>query len=85
MQTFFSDGTKNVLVRPIYEKKNRQYKENYHRVSILNGFSKVYERFINDSMLLIIKISLSNFVSAYSKPYMNKSIENWKKNLNNIK
>ena len=29
--------------------------ENYRLVSILNGFSKVYERLINDSMLPIVQ------------------------------
>ena len=59
-----SDGAKNALVRPIYKKKDRQNKGNYRPVSILNGFSKVYEWFINDSILPIIQTFLSNFGSA---------------------
>ena len=35
---YFSDGAKNTLVRPIYKKEDRQNKENYPPVSILNGF-----------------------------------------------
>ena len=66
-RSYFSDGAKNALVRPIYKKKDRQNKENYRPVSILNGFPKVYERFINDSILPIIQIFLSNFASAYKK------------------
>ena len=59
-------------------------------MSILNGFSKVYERFINDSMLPIIQTFLSNFVSSYRKHYSANHvliilIENWKKNLDNNK
>ena len=65
-RSYFSDGAKNALVRPIYKKKDRQNKDHYRPVSILNGFSKVYERFINDSMLPIIETFLSN-VSAYRK------------------
>ena len=65
----FSDGAKSVLVRPIYRKKDRQNKENYRPVCILNGLSKYYERFINDSMLPIIQTFLSNFVPAYRKHY----------------
>ena len=57
-RSYFSDGAKNALVKPIYKKKDRQSKENYRPVSILNGFSKVYERFINDSMLPITQNSL---------------------------
>ena len=66
---YFSDGTKNALVRRIYKKKDRQDKENYRPVNILNGFSKDYERFTNDSRLPIIQTFLSNFVSAFQKHY----------------
>ena len=48
----------------------------------LNGFSKVYERFINDNMLSIMPTFQSNFVSAGRKHY---SLLAWKKNLNNNK
>ena len=82
--SYFLDGANNALVRPIYKKKDRQNKENYRPVSILNGFSKVYERFINDSMLPIIQTFLSNFVSVYRKYYSSNHVlisllENWKK------
>ena len=64
---YFSDGAKNALVRPIHKNKGRQDKGNYRPVSILNGFSKAYEKFINDSTLPIIQTYLSNFVSDYRK------------------
>ena len=35
----FSLGAKTALIRPIHKKKDRQNKENYRPVSILNGFS----------------------------------------------
>ena len=59
-------------------------------MSILNGFSKVYEKFFNDSMIPIIQTFLSNFISAYKKHYsanhvLASLIENWKKNLDNKK
>ena len=57
-RSYFSDGAKNALVKPIHKKKYRQNKESYRSVSILNGFSKVHERFINDSMLPITQNSL---------------------------
>ena len=55
-------------------------------MNILNGFSKVYEKFINDSVLSIIQTFLSNFVSTYRKHYSANNvlislIENWKNNL----
>ena len=52
-RSYRSDGAKNALVRPIYKNKDTQNKENYRPVSILNRFSKVYERFINKSNLSI--------------------------------
>ena len=59
-------------------------------MSILNGFSKVYERFINDSMLPIKQTFLSSFVSADRKHFSANQvlislIENWEKNLDNNK
>ena len=59
-------------------------------MSILNGFSKVYERVINDSMLSLKQTLLSNFVSAYRKHYnanhvLISLIESWKINLDNDK
>ena len=59
-------------------------------MSILNGFSKVFGEVHNDSMLPVIQILLSNFVSAYTKRYSARNVlrslmENWKKNLDNNK
>ena len=88
LRSYFSDWA-NTLIRPIYKKKDRQNKENYRPVSILNGFSKVYERF-KLTVCSLIQTSLSNFVSAYRKHYsanhvLIRLIENWKKNLDNNK
>ena len=52
----------NALVRPIYTKKDKQNKESYRLVSILNGFLKAYEP--------IMQTFLSNFVWAYRKNYI---------------
>ena len=67
--------------------KDRQNKEDYHPVSILNGF---YEIFINDSMFSIIQTFLSNFFSTYRKHYSRNHvlislIRTRKKNLDNNK
>ena len=82
-RSYFSDCAKNALVRPIYKQKDRQNKEHYLPVSILNGFSKVYERFINDSMLPIIQTLLSNYFSLQKtlqyKPCTDKSIRELEK------
>ena len=90
LKSYFSDGTTNALVRPTYKKKNRQNKENCRSVSILNGFSIVYERFINDIMLHVIQTFPSNFISAYREYYSANHVltsltENWKINVDNNK
>ena len=59
-RSYFSDGAKNTLVRPIYKKKDRQNKEYYRPVSILNEFLKVYERFIIEILIKNWKKTLEN-------------------------
>ena len=46
----FSEGAKIATVRPIYKKSDRDKIENYRPVSILNCFSKVYERFLHKQL-----------------------------------
>ena len=46
----FSENAKTALVRPIYKKDDRGKIKNYRPVSLLNGFSKIYERFLHDSL-----------------------------------
>ena len=48
-RSYFSDGGKTTLVRPIYKNKDRQNKENYRPMISLKIFSKFYEIFIRDS------------------------------------
>ena len=43
----FFEGAKIATVRTIYKKSDRDKIENYRPVSILNSFSKVYERFLH--------------------------------------
>ena len=38
------------LVRPFYKKDDRGKIKNYRSVNLLNGFSKIYERFLHDSL-----------------------------------
>ena len=82
----FSENAKTALVRPIYKKYDRGKINNYRPVSLLNGFSKMYERFLHDSLFNFTDKILSKFVSAYRKPYgsnrvLLKLIEEWKKSL----
>ena len=86
----FPDAAKIASVRPIYKKKCRNTIENYRPVSILNTFSKIYERYIHDSLIPYINKCLSEFVAAYRKSYSSihvliRLVENWKKELHNKK
>ena len=65
----FSENAKIASVKPIYKKESRSDKNNYRPVSILNGFSKIYELFINDKLLSHANDILSDFVSAYLSKY----------------
>ena len=82
----FSKNAKIASVKPIYKKESRSDKGNSRPVSILNGFSKIYERFTNDKLLSYINDILSDFVSAYrnkcsSNHMIFRLIEEWKEKL----
>ena len=86
----FSEDAKTALVRLLYKKNNRDEVQNYGPVSILNGFSKVDERYLLNSLSNHIEKILSNFIAAYRKIYSSshvliRLIENWKKHLDNKK
>ena len=72
--SFFLENAKNASVKPVYKKESRSDKNNYRPVSILNGFSKIYERFINDKLLSHVNDILSDFVSAYRSNYRSDQI-----------
>ena len=63
------DNTKVATVRPIYKKKFSNETENYRPVSLLNAFSKIYERYIINSIKPFVNNFLSIFISAYRKSY----------------
>ena len=82
----FSENAKIALARSIYKKDDRDKIKNYRPISLLNGFSKIYERFLHDSLSNFTDKILSKFVSAYRKSYSSnhvllKLIEEWKKSL----
>ena len=82
----YSENAKIASVRPIYKKDSRNDKINYRPVSILNTFSKIYERFLNNSMLPFVESFLSKFISAYRSKYSSSHViirllEEWKQNL----
>ena len=44
------ENTKVATIRPIYKKKSGNESESYRPVSLLNAFSKIYERYMHDSI-----------------------------------
>ena len=74
----FSEDAKTALARSWYKKNDRDKIQNYRPVSILNGFSKVYERYLLNSLSNHIEKILSDFIATYR-------IEKWRKHLDNKK
>ena len=86
----FPDAAKIASVRPIYKKKCRNTIENFRPVSVLNTFSKIYERYIHNSLIPYINKCFSEFVATYRKCYSSSHVfrrlaERWKKELDNKK
>ena len=82
----FSEGAKIATVRPIYKKIDRDKIENYRPVSILNWFSKVYERFFYQQFKPFVETFLPGLVAAYRERHscnhvLMQLIENWKRAL----
>ena len=79
----FSEKAKVASVRPIFKKNEREKIENYRPVSILNCFSKVYERFLPEKFKPFINSYLSEYMAAYRENYgtthvLIRLIGNWK-------
>ena len=47
----FPSVEKEASVTPAFKKEDRQFKENYRPISVLNVFSKIFERFLLNQML----------------------------------
>ena len=82
----FSEDAKTESVRPIFKKKERDKIENYRPVSILNCFSKNYEKVLLEAFKPFIDTFLSEYIVTYREHYSSnhvliRLIENWKKAL----
>ena len=70
-------------VTPVFKKEDRMKKGNYMPISVLNVFSKVFERFLLNQMVPYLDNVLSTYLSAYRKGYscqnvLLKLIEKWR-------
>ena len=82
----YSEHAKTATVRPIFKKDDRTKIKNYLPVSLLNMFSKIYERFLHENLTNFVNTFLSKFISVYRKVHSTNHIlipliENWKKSL----
>ena len=89
-QTNFPEAEKIACVTPVFKKEDRLDKKNYRPISVLNVFSKIFERFIHGQLIPYFNDILSDFLSAYRKQYgcqhvLLRMIETWRKCLDENK
>ena len=83
----FPDNAKVACVKPLDKKtENKHSISNFRPVSILNTFSKIYEKFSKDFLISEIEMFLSPFLAAYRKSYNTQYVlikmrEEWRENL----
>ena len=63
----YSKHAKTAAGRPIFKKDDRTNIKNYRPVSVLNIFSKIYERFLHENLTSYVEKFLSKSISAYRK------------------
>ena len=88
-QNVFPENDKTASVIPLDKgKPNKNEMSNFRPVSVLNTFSRIYERVIKDQIVCGMEKYFSPFLSAYRKNYSSQNIlisltEEWRKNLDN--
>ena len=63
----YSQNAKIANVRPIFKKDERTKVKNYGPVSLLNLFSKIYERFIHENVTSFVNLFLQNLFQLTEK------------------
>ena len=88
-QNVFPENAKTASVIPLDEgKPNKNEMSNFRPVSVLNTFSKIYEKVIKDQIVRGMEKYFLPFLSAYRKNYSLQNIlisltEEWRKKLDN--
>ena len=86
-QNVFPEIAKTASMIPLDKgKPNKNEMSNFRAVSVLNTFSKIYERVIKDQIVRGMEKYFSPFLSAYRKNYSSQNIlisltEEWRKKL----
>ena len=68
-QGIFPESAKIASVVPLDKGKPNKYVLNYRPVSILNIFSKIYEKVMKNQLVSYFNKYFSPFISAYRKSY----------------
>ena len=68
-QNNYSENAKTANVKPVFKKDDRTKMKNYRPVCLLNIFSKIYERYLHESLTSFVNSFLSEFISACRKTY----------------
>ena len=81
---------KEAYITPVFKKDDRLRKENYRPISILNTFSKVFERYILEQLTSFFNVTMYQFLSAYRKNFscqnvLLRLIEQWRQHLDSNK
>ena len=85
-----SISVSKACITPVFKKDDRLRKENYRPISILNTFSKVFERYILEQLIPFFNVTMSQFLSAYRKNFscqnaLLRLIEQWRQHLDSNK
>ena len=77
---------KEACITPVFKKDDRLRKENYRPISILNTFSKAFERYILEQLTPFFNVTMSDFLSSYRKNFSCQNvlltlIEQWRQHL----
>lgn len=65
----FLENARTLVVMPVYKKESRNNKINYRSINLLNVLSMVYDRFVNDTLIIHLNMYFSKFISTYRKNY----------------
>ena len=85
----FPNNGKRAAVCPLDKgEANRTVERNFRPVSILNVFSKIYEKILKNQLIPYLDETLSLFIAAYRKSYgtqhvLIRMVEEWRINLDN--
>ena len=69
-----SENAKTATVRPFLKKGDRTEIKSYRPVSLLNIFTKIYDRFLHENLSNYLDIFFSKFISAYRRSYSSSHV-----------